>query len=263
MATQRGRGWPVAWLALLLGIAVGCAGPRQDSQPVPKVAPEGNGRAAAEEAEYRLAPGDVLAIKFYYDSNLNDRVTIRPDGKISLQLLDDITAAGLTSGQLDGLLTQRYSRFFKKPELTVTVEKFSRQRVYVGGEVKAPQVLELVDGMTVAQAIFQAGGALETANLSSILVLRDSGEDSRLRVLKLNVAKDLQGGGSQSLDEIRLQPCDVIYVPKTFIARADLFVSQYINQIIPRSVNFFFSYDLNPEVKVESDIKNRTQVTPR
>ncbi|NIT01074.1 MAG: sugar transporter, partial [Candidatus Latescibacteria bacterium] len=99
------------------------------------------------EQEYVIQPGDQLDIKFYYNSELNEQVTVRPDGRISLQLANETAAAGKTPAELTQLLTEKYSRDLKKPEITVIVRSFSALKVFVGGEVNRPGILDLTRPM--------------------------------------------------------------------------------------------------------------------
>src|SRR3972149_12197051 len=103
------------------------------------IAPQTLQVLGTEEDNYVMQVGDEIEVKFYYESELNERVTIRPDGKISLQLIDDVKAAGLTTSDLDKVLTEKYERKLKKPEITVIVKTFSSQKIYIGGEVTIPQ----------------------------------------------------------------------------------------------------------------------------
>ena len=95
---------------------------------------------------YTIAPGDQLDIKFFYNPELNETITVRPDGMISLQLIDEIQAAGLQPAELDQKLTDLYSSELRKPVLTVIVRSFTRQRVYVGGEVTTPGLIGISAG---------------------------------------------------------------------------------------------------------------------
>src|SRR5262245_53762008 len=121
---------------------------------------------------YRLAPGDVLAVKFYGNPELNEEVTIRPDGMISLTFVDEVRAAGLTPAELDAELTRRYTGELARPQVTVIVRQFVGQRVYIGGEVRTPGVLNLQEGMTLFQALQQAGGVLPTARRQQVVLIR-------------------------------------------------------------------------------------------
>ena len=196
-------------------------------------------------AEYLIQPGDQLDIKFFYNPELNETVSVRPDGKISLQLVDDVQAAGLSPSQLDDFLTLEYGKELKKPLVTVIVRSFSGQRVYVGGEVNSQGLINLMNGMTPLQAIFNAGGLRETAKLEGTIVIR-KGPDNRPIPIAVDLKKALYGG-SQG-EGFQLQPYDIVYVPKTFIAEANKFVNQYIERLLLfRGVSLGFSYELHSE----------------
>ena len=177
---------------------------------------------------YTIQPGDELDIKFFYNPELNETVTVRPDGKISLQLVDEIHAAGLEPLELDRQLTDLYSRELRKPVLTVIVRSFTRQRVFVGGEVEEPGLVELPAGMTALQAIFQSGGFLETADPAETLVIR-KGENDQPIPLRIDLAAlmDAEGGS-----DFQLQPDDIVFVPKSAIANANKFIDEYIGGLL-------------------------------
>ena len=191
---------------------------------------------------YTIAPGDELDIKFFYNPELNETVTVRPDGKISLQLIDEISAAGLEPAELDRQLTELYSRELRKPVLTVIVRSFTRQRIYVGGEVTTPGLIVLPAGMTTLQAIFQSGGFRETADPAETLVIR-KGENGQPVPLRIDLAMVMGADGG---NDIQLQPDDIVYVPKSAIANANKFIDQYIGGLLMfRGWSFGVSQNLN------------------
>jgi polysaccharide export outer membrane protein len=194
-------------------------------------------------SSYMIQAGDQLDIKFFYNPELNESVTVRPDGKISLQLIDEVQAAGRTPAELDQSLTKDYSKELKKPVVTVIVKSFTSQRIYVGGEVNRQGLMDLTAGMTPLQAVLNAGGFKETANPEAAIIIR-KGPDNRPVPIRVDLKNALYGQGPG--DAARLQPQDVVYVPKTFIAEANKFVNQYIeNLLMFRGVSFGFSYDIN------------------
>jgi len=148
---------------LLLSVIItliGCGGGKNLSTPPPS---QNTLVYKGVMEDYYLQPGDNLEIKFFYNPELNESVIIRPDGKISLQLIDEIQAAGLTPSQLDDILTKKYSSQLKQSVLTVILKSFGGQRIYVGGEVNSPQVLTVVGKVNALQAIFDAGGLRDDA----------------------------------------------------------------------------------------------------
>lgn len=214
--------------------------PAQEPVPMPT--------ATQEQAPYLIQPGDSLDIKFFYNPELNETITVRPDGKISLQLIDDIQASGIEPAELDEILTKRYSKELRKPVLTVIVRTFSAQRVFVGGEVVRPGLIELSPGLDPVQAVFQAGGIRDTAQLKETILIR-KGENNQPIPYRLDLAAAMAGNGSGA--DFELLPNDIVYVPKSPIAKANLWVSQYIQQLLLfNGWSFGFSYDVRDNVDV-------------
>jgi protein involved in polysaccharide export with SLBB domain len=192
----------------------------------------GFGQADAKP-DYILNNGDSVEIRFSYNAEMNDRVTIRPDGYISMAMIGDLQAGGKTPAQLSADITASYRRFLRNPEAVVVVREFANRRVYVSGEVQTPGVLTLSGPLTVAQAVASSGGAKAAAALDSALLLRYRGTNkASVQVVKL---KQILKGKA---DDFLLQPFDVIYLPRTAIAKLDLFVDQYINSLVPKSLLF-------------------------
>ena len=179
--------------------------------------------------EYIIQPGDELDLKFYYSPELDERVQVRPDGRISLQLVDDVRAAGLSASQLDETLTRKYAIDLKAPQIAVIVRSFSSQRVYVAGEVNRQGLVNMRPGMTALEAVIEAGGWLETAKPEAALIIRRNPHN---QPVPLRV--DLKQGIKGEPDGIPspLQPYDIVYVPKTYIAQANKFVNQYVQRLL-------------------------------
>ena len=226
---------------LTLAFAILPAGCASQYQNVPKATPV---MATPEKPPvYSIQPGDQLDIKFFYNPELNENVTVRPDGVISLQLVDEVHAAGLTPAQLDDLLTQKYSHELKKPMITVIVRSFTMQRVYVGGEVNRQGFVNLTAGMTPLQAVLEAGGFKETADPEAAIVIR-KGADRQPVPVRVDLKTAVSGAGGEAGTSLLAQ--DVVYVPKSAIAEANKFVKQYIEDLfLFRGVSFGFSYELH------------------
>jgi len=238
----------VLFVAFLTGgLLSGCGFESKPRSIEPATATEA--AASAGNQRYLLHAGDVLDIKFFHMPELNETLPIRPDGKISLQLIDEVTASGLTPAELDALLTKEYANHLENPELTVIVRTFTTQKVYVGGEVNAPTMLPLTPDMTALQAVIQAGGFRKTAELRNIVIIRNQGT-STPKLISLNL-RDGDGAGDGIPEHVPLQPGDIIMVPKSGIARLNQFVDQYVDEVLPRALNFGLYYNLNPNVEVE------------
>jgi protein involved in polysaccharide export with SLBB domain len=180
-------------------------------------------------ADYRLRPGDQVEIKFFYHSDLNESLMIGPDGKISLQLIDDVLAAGLTASQLDEVLTKGYAKYLENYEITVIVREYSGLRVFVGGEVRSPGFVSLKGNMSVLQSIFAVSGFKETAKPENVIVVR-KGPDNRPVAMVVDVGAVMSGERIEN--DIYLMPSDIVYVPKSSIAKAGKFVDQYLRRVL-------------------------------
>ena len=189
------------------------------------------------ESEYQIGVGDALLIQSYYDANLRQTVTVGPDGRISLILLGSIDAVGKTTSALTTELATAYGAQLNHSDITVAVSQIANSSVYVSGEVKAPAMQPIAGPKTVLQAITTSGGFLTGANKEQVIVLRRKPDGSVLAFVE-NATNVL----SNKANDIYLKRHDIVYVPKTPIAKADEFVDQYINQIIPRSVLLNFGY---------------------
>jgi polysaccharide export outer membrane protein len=163
--------------------------------------------------EYTIRQGDKLEVKFFYNPELNETVTVRPDGMITLQLLDDVRAEGRTPAELDAFLTEAYSQELQKPVVTVIVRTFSGRRVFVGGEVRSEGILTLTSGMTPLQAVYQAGGFRDSAAPEAAILIRKGAENEPV-MIKVDLKKARRGEGPAAT--MAMQPDDIIYVPKKF-----------------------------------------------
>lgn len=230
---RQGNRFLILTAALVLTVAA-CASDRPNVMSAPP-------SQSQTPRQYVIQPGDQLDIKFFYNPELNETITVRPDGKISLQLIDEMQAAGLTPSGLDETLTERYSKELRKPVVTVIIRSFANQRVYVGGEVNAQGLIELTAGMTPLQAVLSAGGLKETAKPEAAIVIR-KGPDNQPVPFEVNLRTALYGSGSGI--EMRLEPYDIVYVPRSAIANATLFVRQYIRDLLLVNFSFGAFYDL-------------------
>jgi len=215
-------------LGVVTALLVGCASQR--ALPIDEAQAGFVNTKVQRPPVYRIQPGDEMDIKFFFNPELDQPVIVRPDGKISLPVVDDVQAAGLTPPELDTLLTQIYGQELRKPMVTVIVKTFTAQRVYVGGEVGKPGVVELKAGMTALAAVINAGGFLNTAKPDAVILIRRGGATDA----PIPIRVDLEGSidGDTTTGDIPLQPFDVVYVPKSWIANANLFVQQYIRDLI-------------------------------
>jgi len=227
----------LVFLALCMTCLSGCVTINYPVPSIPGPRQEPNFYSPTVEKDYIIQVGDVLAVRSYFESQLNQEVTVRSDGKVSLLLMGDVEVVGLTPEELRSRVTEAYSAVADNPDFTVVVLKSSAQSVYVGGEVQRPSMQPMEGQLTLMQAITTAGGLLVTANRSQVLLLRHQ-RDGRFSVYKADIEKVLKN----EVPDFYLQRRDVIFVPKTLIANINDFVNQYVNNIIPHSVSLTYGW---------------------
>jgi polysaccharide export outer membrane protein len=185
--------------------AVAQDAPAQKPDPSAKTVPP----VAVVDADYKIGPQDVLRIDVWKEPDISRTIPVRPDGKISLPLLNDVQASGLTAMQLATSLREGLSKFLTSPQVTVTVTEINSRRVYITGEVTRAGALPLLPNMTVLQALSSAGGFTQFAKLKNIYVLRT--EDGKQVKHPFNYKEVVKGNLTE--ENIVLQPGDVIVVP--------------------------------------------------
>ncbi len=171
---------------------------------------EQNGKtSSANPGTYIIGPQDVLDVNVWKEPNISQTVPVRPDGKISLPLLNDVQAAGLTPMELQKDITERLKKFIDQPQVTVIVSQINSRRIYVLGQVPRPGAFPMFPNMTVLQALAEAGGYSQFANLSKMYVLRN--ENGKQKIFPFNY-KDVVRG-ERANQNILLKPGDTIVVP--------------------------------------------------
>ena len=158
--------------------------------------------------DYVIGPADILDIDVFKEPDLSLRVPVRPDGKISLPLLNDVQAAGLTPTQLADSIQHLLRKYVTQPQVTVIVIDINSKRVYLIGEVNRPGAIPMLPQMTVLQALASAGGFTDFANLKKIYILR--GEAGKQHRLFFNYKEAIRGDMRQN---VVLKPGDTIVVP--------------------------------------------------
>jgi polysaccharide export outer membrane protein len=161
-------------------------------------------------SNYRIGADDVLTINVWHEPEVSRNVPVRPDGNISLPLLGDVQAAGLTPTELQNELEARFTKYLTNPDVSVIVAEIRSQRINVLGEVYRPGTYALIPPMSVVDAIATAGGLREFAKPNKIYVLRilPNGQEERLKFEYKNVMK-----GKRGSKDILLQTRDTVVVP--------------------------------------------------
>jgi polysaccharide biosynthesis/export protein len=187
--------------------AVGTAAPANvTTAPVPKKA---DPRSPDMSAAYQIGPEDLLDISVWKNVELSRVVPVRPDGKVSLPLVNDIQAAGLTPTELRDRITTKLAEYIPAPEVSVMVREVHSRKVAVVGAVKMPGRYEMKSPMTVLEAIALAQGLTDFASRDRIVVLRDV--DGKTTQIPFNYRKI--GDDAASQQNFFLRPGDIVVVP--------------------------------------------------
>jgi polysaccharide export outer membrane protein len=206
----------------------GCAAARAPETPMP-VEPRIVQTSSRFKKEYVLIPGDQLEVSVWRVPELDRKVTLRPDGYITLPLVDEVKASGLTPAELDQELTERYSKRLLNPEVTVVAEHVRQPVVYVVGDVRQPAAVPLRDAATALQAVVLAGGLLRSAASRDIAIIRLN-EEGYLQAIALTVGLDGQPGPYVALASLPLEADDIIFVPERGRSQIARFLDDFVTR---------------------------------
>jgi polysaccharide export outer membrane protein len=186
--------------------------PPVPSRPAAAPPPAVQAAAAAgvvPPADYVIGPEDVLSIVFWREKDLSNDVIVRPDGRISIPLLNDVVAAGMTPDELNKKLIEQARRYLEDPSVTVVVKAINSRKVFVTGNVAKPGAYALLAPTTVLQLISMTGGLLEYADAKNILIMRT--ENGKPRNYRFNYKEVLK---QKNLNQnIELKPNDTVIIP--------------------------------------------------
>lgn len=215
---------------LLLPTLSGCGPSITVPALVPDDIPQLEARANRHQGEHYLEPGDAIRLRFPFHEEMNQELTVEPNGEVLTQVVGPIKAAGLTTQELQTVILDRSSVTLRDPEVMVTLVGFALKQIYISGEVGRPRAIEYRDGLTPLHAISEAGGFLYTARLDSVILIRKGHTADDFISRKLNLAKVLSEGKQSPF---HLAPNDILFIPKTPIAHANIWVRQHITNLIP------------------------------
>ncbi len=180
---------------------------RNTASPVELAKPDS--APATTDSSYQIGPEDVLDISVWKEPDVSRVVPVRPDGRISLPLINDVQAAGLSPQLLAKTISEKLRKYLNEPQVTVIVTAINSQRVFVVGEVLRAGVFPLIPGMTVLQALSSAGGFTTFADVKKIHVMRM--RDGKHIELPFNYRDVLKGDNPDQ--NIKLEPGDTVVVP--------------------------------------------------
>ncbi|HEC69725.1 MAG TPA: hypothetical protein ENI31_05550 [Candidatus Omnitrophica bacterium] len=180
-----------------------------------------------EGPQYVVGIGDILSISVWENPDLTQDVIVRPDGKISFPLIDEVQAAGLTISELDRRITNKLKEYIRFPDVSISLKKMGGRKVIILGQVRSPGVYSLSGSCTLLEAIALAGGFTNDAVTSSVIVIK--GGLANPKAERINLARAIRK--PQSKQNIVLESEDIIFVPKKFIANLNYFLKQILDPI--------------------------------
>jgi len=203
--------WRVVVAVIALNAALWAQTPAAPRPAAPRPAPTPSAapQVVTPPPGYVLGAEDVLTVVYWRDKDMTTDVVVRPDGKISLALVNEVQAAGLTPSELRDRLTEESKRYLEDPNVTVVVKQINSRKVFITGEVGKPGPYPLMGPTTVLQLIATAGGFREYADTKNIVIVRI--EDGRQKTLQFNY---MDVTSRKNLRQnIELMPGDTIVVP--------------------------------------------------
>ena len=178
--------------------------------PAPPPTPPAAAQQVTELPEgYVIGPEDVLGIVFWREAEISGDVTVRPDGRITVPVIGELTATGLTPEQLRREIQTQATKYINDPNVTVVVRTINSRKIFVTGRVADPGTFDMRSAVTVMQAIALAGGLTDYADPKNITVLRKRG--AQTQVLKFNYRDVAKGKNLEQ--NIALLPGDTVVVP--------------------------------------------------
>lgn len=222
--------WLVAIAGLLLATLAAC------TPPAPNLTEAAVAGGVPLTSEHVLAPGDEFELRFPFYPDLNDRLLVGPDGRVSLQLVNTVALGGLTVGDARKLLNERYAKIIRDPQVSVTMRTYAPEEIFVDGWVANPGLVRSDVPLTVSRAIAQAGGTKSGAHTNAVLVLRRTPDGV---VHYFQVALGGYAGAGIAAEDPLLSTYDVVYVPQGVLGSISDFLANYL-----KNVPFYVNYSI-------------------
>ena len=204
---------PTACITIGFWLSMAVLAPSLSAQPRAQAQPQGQPQAQEPSTQYVIGPEDVVDIAVWNNADISRTVPVRPDGKISLPLLNDVQAAGLTPMQLREVLIKLLTTYIPTPTLSVIVREVHSFKVTVLGEVKTPGRYEIKSRSTVLDVLAMAGGLTQYAVRGRIVILRDEGGKTHQVPFPLDKLTTKNDGKAAGQINLCVNPGDIIMVP--------------------------------------------------
>ena len=213
-------------------------GHRDDREKMPETGGIAFASWTDEEPLYVFYPGDKLEIDVAGAPELTRQTSVGPDGRVTMPLIGGVMAAYRTVPQLQAEIAARYRSVLRNPEVSVLPGDTAPMQVMVGGEVKTPGWIPMNGELDALQAVMAAGGPLHTAKMHQVVIIRRRSDGAAMRQI-VDLQDPLNGNASRMT---ALRRFDIVYVPRTNVAEAGVFVEQWVNNLIPAGILNYFTY---------------------
>ncbi len=220
----------LAGLLLLSGFSGGCGGSKPPLPPPFTTAQADSTKIEPETEAYRLLVFDELNLLVIGSPDISGTVRVLPDGTITIPGIGPQYVLGMTLPEVTEAVQRDVSKLIRYPQVSVAVSNFGERRIFVMGEVNLPGDQQYHNGLSALGAIAMAGGFNNGAKRSSVMILRRIGPDQAI-AFRTDLSDPL--GGKNLMQDVRVKPFDIIYVPKTFIASVNVLMDQYFRQLTP------------------------------
>jgi len=207
------------------------------AEKMPEAPLIGFARWTDDEPFYLLYPGDKLEVSIPGAPELSRQTQVGPDGRITLALIGQVMAAYKSIPQLQVEIAQAYAGILRDPQVTVYPGETAPMRVLVGGEVRNPGWVDMPGDMDALQATMAAGGFTHGAKVHQVLIIRRGRDGQAMRRI-IDLQNPLKGKGQL----VALRRFDIVFVPRTNIAEAGVFMEQWVNNLIPGGIMNYFTY---------------------
>lgn len=204
--------------------------------------------------DYLIDTGDVLEISVWQVEDLQRKVVVRPDGKISFPLIGDVIAEGRSIESLSSEIAEKLKIYIKSPQVSVIVSSFGGKKVIILGEVANKGIIRFTEPIRIIEALALSGGYMESAGLKSVLVIRgDLGK--HVDVIVLDVLDILKGNLREN---IYIQKGDIVFVPRSFVGNVAYFIRQ-ISPLLGAATTYYNIKKIQYDFKEHEyrDVKNR------
>ncbi|WP_051357248.1 polysaccharide biosynthesis/export family protein [Azorhizobium doebereinerae] len=188
---------------------------------------------------YRLGPGDKLKVKFFITRDMDEDVTVSPDGTIGLRAAGQLRVEGMSLAGVQDMIRRASRNDLTDQKVVISLEDAVSSKIYVGGMVAHPGSYRLTDlRLNALQAVLLAGGVTDEARLGQIAVIR-RGLNNAPMLRTMNLRDVIEGAYDEG--EVQLVAGDIIYVPRSSIAELDLWIDQFINKVVPFQRSFSYT----------------------